>query len=63
MTHSDSDRKKLVTGIFNRAAEAYGHLPYFLPLGRRLVEVAQIAPGEHVLEQPDGVHYLLTSID
>jgi ubiquinone/menaquinone biosynthesis C-methylase UbiE len=50
MNNNDSGRKKLVATVFDRAAEGYGHLPYFLPLGRQLVELAQVAAGEHVLD-------------
>jgi ubiquinone/menaquinone biosynthesis C-methylase UbiE len=44
--------KRYLAGLFDRAAETYEHVgvPFFGPLGRRLVQVAALQPGWRVLD-------------
>ncbi len=49
---SPDQRKILIAGVFDRASETYDHVgvEYFGAFGRRLVELAGVAPGESVLD-------------
>ncbi|HEU0131947.1 MAG TPA: methyltransferase domain-containing protein [Mycobacteriales bacterium] len=50
------DLKRLTADVFDRAAPAYDAVgvPFFAPIARRLVELAAIGPGEHVLDVGTG---------
>jgi SAM-dependent methyltransferase len=48
------EKKQLIAGVFDRAAAGYGQLRYVLPFGQRLVELAHIPVGAHVLDVATG---------
>ncbi len=43
-------KKEILRGVFDRAAEGYGHIRYFPIFGTWLVEMARISPGAKVLD-------------
>jgi ubiquinone/menaquinone biosynthesis C-methylase UbiE len=56
MTVSDTteSRKQLIAGTFSRAATGYQRITHFPPLGRRLVDLAQIPRGVTALDVATG---------
>jgi ubiquinone/menaquinone biosynthesis C-methylase UbiE len=61
MTLPGDDHKAFVADVFGRTAERYDRIgtPLFAPLGRRLVELAEIAPGAAVLDVATGAGAVL----
>lgn len=61
MTVDPDDHKEFVTEVFGRVAERYDRVaePLFAPLGRRLVELAEIEPGSTVLDVATGTGAVL----
>jgi ubiquinone/menaquinone biosynthesis C-methylase UbiE len=55
------DHKAFVAGVFGRTAERYDRVgpSLFAPLGRRLVELAEVAPGAAVLDVATGTGAVL----
>ena len=51
---TDQDRKAAIAQVFARAAAGYQHITHFPPLGRRLVELADIPAGARVLDVATG---------
>jgi ubiquinone/menaquinone biosynthesis C-methylase UbiE len=58
---SGDDHKAYVAGVFGRTAERYDRVgsPLFAPLGRRLVELAEVQPGARVLDVGTGTGAVL----
>ncbi len=54
MVSSVQDKKTVIAQVFTRAAEGYQRITHFPPLGRRLVELAQIPAGARVLDVASG---------
>jgi ubiquinone/menaquinone biosynthesis C-methylase UbiE len=54
MNTNEHTKKELIAQVFDRAAIAYGELPYLAPYGRRLVELAEIPRGARVLDVATG---------
>jgi ubiquinone/menaquinone biosynthesis C-methylase UbiE len=56
MEAGEAERKQFVAGVFGRAAAEYDRVgtPVFAPLGRRLVELAGVQPGDAVLDVATG---------
>lgn len=56
MAHDTSSEKSRVTGVFDRAAATYDRVGprFFSHFGQRLIDLAQIAPGHHVLDVAAG---------
>ena len=54
MVDTAQDRKAIIAQVFARAASGYQHITHFPPLGRRLVELAQIPDGARVLDVAAG---------
>lgn len=52
----DQGRKQAIAGIFDRASETYDDVGvrFFAVFGRRLVELAEVGPGMHVLDVGTG---------
>ena len=62
MTHEGEDHHKAyVAEVFGRTADRYDRVgsPLFAPLGRRLVELAEVAPGATVLDIATGTGAVL----
>lgn len=61
MAADDADHKAFVAEVFGRTADRYDRIgtPVFSPLGRRLVELAEIAPGSNVLDVATGTGAVL----
>lgn len=58
---SEIERKAYVAEVFGRTADRYDRVgsPLFAPLGRRLVELAEIPPGSRVLDVATGTGAVL----
>src|SRR5260221_3850651 len=54
MIDIEQDKKAIIAQVFARAASGYQHITHFPPLGRRLVEMAQIPAGARVLDVATG---------
>src|SRR5260221_7140914 len=54
MLGSDQDKKATIAQVFARAAYGYQNITHFPPLGRQLVEMAQIPAGVKVLDVATG---------
>ena len=54
MAEIELDRKATIAQVFARAAVGYEHITHFHPLGRRLVELADIPAGARVLDVATG---------
>jgi ubiquinone/menaquinone biosynthesis C-methylase UbiE len=54
MTDVAESRKQIISGTFSRAATGYQRITHFPPLGRRLVDLAQIPPGVTALDVATG---------
>lgn len=47
-------KKEILEGVFDRAAEGYGRIRYFVPLGQQLAQRADIPRGAQVLDVAAG---------
>ncbi len=61
MVSSIQDKKTIIAQVFTRAATGYQRITHFPPLGRRLVELAQIPAGASVLDVASGRGAILFS--
>jgi ubiquinone/menaquinone biosynthesis C-methylase UbiE len=59
MMSSEQDMKAIIAQVFARGANGYQHITHFPPLGRRLVELAQIPAGAKVLDVAAGCGAIL----